>query len=391
MTSKKTKIIEAGRRKEWTHGVVNPPVYHASTVLFERYGDIKKAAADRANNLYYGRMGTPTVWALQEAVAELEGGAGARVYPSGMAAVSAACLSVLGAGDHMLVADHVYDPTRKLCDKFLKRFGVEVTYFDPMIGAEIADLFQPNTKVVFTESPGSLTFEVMDIPAIAKVAHDKGALVLMDNTWGTPLLFEAFKHGVDLSIHAATKYIVGHSDAMLGIVVANEKTLPQLSDTTLTLGLSTGPDDVFLGLRGLRTLDVRLKQHEKNALKVAKWLKDHPLVDRVLHPALPDCPGHEIWKRDFEGSSGLFSIVLNAGSMKNIGVLVDDLEHFGIGFSWGGYESLALPVDPTSIRTATHWEVKGPVVRLHIGLEDPDDLIQDLEKGLARFQATIEG
>ena len=307
------------------------------------------------------------------------------LYPSGLAAVTSAILAFVRSGDHVLMVDTAYEPTRVFCELGLKKFGVETTYYDPTIGAGIAELMRDNTRVVFTESPGSLTFEVQDIPAIAAVAHEHGAKVLMDNTWGTPLLFHALDHGVDVVIHAATKYIVGHSDAMLGAAIANKASWDLLQRQSFVLGHCAAPDDAYLASRGLRTLGVRLKQHEANALKVAEWLEGRPEVSRVLYPALPSHPGHELWQRDFEGASGLFSIIMKGGDKAASTAMLDGLDLFKMGFSWGGFESLALPADPSENRSAVPWEAEGPLIRLHIGLEDPDDLIADLEKGLARF------
>lgn len=387
---KSTRIVKAGRRKEWTQGLVNPPVYHASTVLFDTYAalriGVKKAFSEE---LFYGRLGTPTLWALEDAMAELEGAKGSKIFPSGMAAIAASLLSVLKSGDHVLFADTVYEPTRKLAKNLLPRLGIEADFFDPLIGKEIAQQFKSNTKAVFVETPGSLTFEVPDLPAIAKAAHERDMFVLCDNTWGTPLFHNALEHGADISIHAATKYIVGHSDAMLGIASANPRTHGLLKRTSFQLGQITGPDDAYLGLRGLRTLEVRLKQHEKNGLEIANWLQDQPPVAKVLHPALSDCPGHDIWQRDFTGASGLFSIVLKGGEMKNMGAFCDELKHFGLGFSWGGFESLVLPQEVSPVRSATEWNAPGPLIRLHIGLEDVDDLKEDLGAALKRFQKTI--
>ncbi|MEE8294260.1 MAG: cystathionine beta-lyase [Sphingomonadales bacterium] len=387
---KSTKIVKAGRRREWTQGIVNPPVYHASTVLFDTYKDLREGVKKAfSEELFYGRLGTPTLWALEDAMAELEGARGSKIFPSGMAAIACALLSVLKSGDHVLFADTVYEPTRKLAKDLLPRLGIEADFFDPLIGADISKQFKANTKAVFLETPGSLTFEVPDLPAIAKAAHARDMYVLCDNTWGTPLFHNAIAHGADISIHAATKYIVGHSDAMLGITNANARTSGLLKKTSFQLGQITGPDDAYLGLRGLRTLEVRLNQHQKNGLEIARWLQDKPLVARVLHPALEDCPGHAIWKRDFTGSTGLFSIVLEGGEMKNMGAFCDELNHFGMGFSWGGFESLVLPQEVTPVRSATEWNAPGPLIRLHIGLEDVDDLKADLEAALKRFQKTI--
>ena len=383
-----TKVVEAGRRKEWTAGIVNPPVWRASTILFDSVADLRAAVKSPNDRLYYGRRGTPTQWALADALTELEpGSAGTMLYPSGVAAVAAALLSVLSPGDELLMVDSAYEPTRAFCRLVLESMGVTTRFYDPTVGGGIAGLFAPNTKAVFLESPGSLTFEVQDVPAICAAAKARGIVTLIDNTWATPLLFPAMRHGVDLSILACTKYIVGHSDAMLGSVTAAPNHFERLRRTAYALGQCVSPDDAFLAARGLRTLGVRLKAHGEGGLAVANWLQAQPQVARVLHPALPDCPGHALWQRDFNGASGLFTFVLKGGDDAARAALIDGLAHFGIGFSWGGFESLALPVDPAGLRTATKWRSEGPAVRLHIGLEDPEDLIADLAAGLQRFAA----
>jgi cystathionine beta-lyase len=380
-----TTLVNAGRDAAFHHGFVNPPVYHASTVLYPSAADL---VAHRAR-YQYGRRGTPTSEALEDALRELEGPgcAGVSLLPSGAAAVSTALLSVLSAGDHLLVTDSVYRPTRNFADTILKRFGVETTYYDPLVGSGIADLLRPNTRAVFVEAPGSQSFEMQDIPAIAGAAHAHGALVLMDNTWATPLYFRAFEKGVDLSIQAGTKYIGGHSDLMLGTVSANADLWPKLQETVQTYGLCVGPDDVYLGLRGLRTLSVRLERHQASALAVARWLQRRPEVSRVLHPALTDDPGHAIWARDFLGASGLFSVVLKPAPEAAVYAFLDSLRLFGMGFSWGGYESLVILFDCAPYRTATQWAPGGPTLRLHIGLEDVGDLLADLEGGFAALAA----
>ena len=380
-----TDLIHAGRRPEWRGRDVNPPVHRASTILFDSVAELR-AAAPEFGKPYYGLHGTPTTWALAEALTAFEpGAAGTMLYSTGLAAVTAALLTVLSAGDELLVTDSVYGPTRRFCDGFLKRYGVATRYYDPMIGGGIADLIGPHTKAILLESPGSNTMEVQDVPAVCAAARAAGVATLIDNTWATPLFFPALSHGVDLSILAATKYVGGHADVMLGSVTANRDWYAKLERTSWELGHAVSPDDAWLGSRGLRTMAVRLRQHEASARKVAEWLKGRPEVARVLHPALPDCPGHETWKRDFKGSSGLFSFVLNGGDDAARCRLIDGLELFGIGWSWGGYESLAVPNDPQPNRTVTPWHAEGPLVRLHIGLEDPDDLIADLEAGLRRF------
>jgi cysteine-S-conjugate beta-lyase len=380
-----TRLVTGGRDPQSYYGFVNPPVYHASTVLYPNAAD---QVAHRGR-YQYGRRGTPTTDALEQAIAEIEGPqcAGVVLVPSGMNAVATALLSVVSAGDHILITDSVYRPTRNFSNSVLKRLGVETTYYDPMIGERIGNLFKPNTRAVFVEAPGSQSFEMQDIPAIAAIAHDKGALVLMDNTWATPLYFPALEKGVDLSIQAGTKYIGGHSDIMFGTVSANAKTWPQLRETFTTLGLCAGPDDVYLALRGLRTMAVRLARHHDSGLKVARWLAARPEVARVMHPAIESDPGHAIWKRDFTGASGLFSLVLKPASEKKVYAFMDALALFGMGFSWGGYESLVILFDCSEYRTATKWAPGGPTLRFHIGLEDPGDLIADLEQGFAAMAA----
>jgi cystathionine beta-lyase len=384
--NKDTLLAEAARADEFTFGVVNPPVFHASTVIFKNYADMRDRIMHMDDTTFYGRMGTPTTRALEEAMATFEGGEGARLFPSGIAALSVSFLTVLGSGDHILLPDTAYEPVRGIANSLLKRMGIKYSYYAPDVGAEIADEFKPNTKAILVESPGSLTFEVQDTPLIAGIAHELGAYVIADNTWATPYFFNALEAGADMSVHAGTKYIVGHSDVMIGIVVANKKAYPRLRKTRMSLGQTVGPDDAYLTLRGLRTLGVRLRQHEKNALKVAGWLQEQTLVDKVLHPAFPSCPGHDLWKRDFKGSTGLFSIVLKDGKLEDIGQMVDDMKHFKLGLSWGGFESLIYPADPKRVRTIQKWAANGPLLRLHVGLEDPDDLIEDLRLGLKRFQ-----
>lgn len=384
-----TLVATAGRRPEWTGRVVNPPVWRASTILYDDVAALKAGPAINADGQwFYGRRGTPTQWALADALTELEpDAAGTLLFPSGVAALAGALMSVLKPGDHLLMVDSAYDPTRGLCTGLLADWGVETTFYDPLIGSGIAALIQPNTRAIFMESPGSLTFEVQDVPAIVAVAKASGITTLIDNTWATSLFFQPLALGVDLSIIALTKYVVGHSDAMGGAVTANAAWHGRLRDTAQRLGQTMAPDDAWLALRGLRTMDVRLRQHQQSALEIALWLEQQPQVACVLHPALPACPGHAHWERNFSGSTGLFSFVLNGGNDKARAALIDGLHHFGIGYSWGGYESLALPVDPQRFRSATRWSAQGPVVRLQIGLEDPQDLIADLAAGLERFGA----
>lgn len=384
-----TKVVGAGRRPEWTQGIVSPPVWRASTILYDTVADMRAAGGrDTHHRLFYGRRGTPTQWSLADALTELEPGAEATfLYPSGVAAVSAALLSVLSPGDELLLPDSAYDPTRSFATGFLARFGVTTRFYNPMIGGRIADLIGERTRAILMESPGSLTFEVQDVPAIVAAAKARGVTTLIDNTWATPLLFPVIELGVDLSILACTKYIVGHSDVMLGSVTAAPSHWDRLRDTSFALGQTASPDDAWLGARGLRTMAVRLKHHGAAALEIARWLDTRPEVAGVLHPALPSCPGHELFVRDFKGASGLFSFVLNGGTEASRAALIDGLELFGIGYSWGGFESLAIPIDPQRYRSATRWEAEGLAVRLQIGLEDPADLIADLAAGLDRFRA----
>jgi cystathionine beta-lyase len=382
-----TLLAHLGRDPKAQHGAVNPPVYHASTILYKDVESLRGAKAIRfhRNSVTYGRSGTPTTFALQDAVAELEGGYGAIAVSSGLAAVTASIMALVEAGDHILVTDSVYGPARAFCDSVLARFGVETSYYDPLIGSGIAALIRENTRLVFTESPGSQTFEVQDIPAIAEAAHAAGAAVLMDNTWGTPLYCKPFNLGVDVSIHAGTKYIVGHSDAMLGMIVTSEAYYEKVRRGVMSLGHSAAPDDVYLGLRGFRTLSVRLERHHRTGVALATWLSERPEVARVMHPALPGDPGHAIWKRDFAGASGLFGLVLHPVSSRAVDEMLDHLELYGMGYSWGGFESLIIPTDPGSIRTATQWTDPGPALRIHAGLEDLDDLMADLDAGFARL------
>ena len=378
-----TRLAHAGRAPARHHGFVNTPIYRGSTVLFPTLASLEANAQD----FTYGRLGTPTVKALEEAIAELEGGTRTLLTPSGLSAIATSLLAFVSAGDEILVSDSVYRPTRRFCDHVLKRLGVRTIYYDPLIGSGIKKLLGAKTKLVFAESPGSQTFEVQDIPAIVKAAHDAGAVVILDNTWATPLYFKPFAHGVDVSIQAATKYIVGHADAMLGAITASEKAARAVEKTHEDLGLCPGPEDAYLGLRGLRTLSVRLARHQQSALELARWLKSRPEVARVLHPALPSDPGHALWRRDFTGASGLFAIILKPASHAALAAMLDGLSLFGMGYSWGGFESLILPFDPRDYRTATTWEAEGPALRLHVGLEDVDDLKADLEAGFARLAA----
>ncbi|MEA2936493.1 MAG: cysteine-S-conjugate beta-lyase [Variibacter sp.] len=380
-----TQIVTAGRDPQAHFGFVNPPVYHGSTVLYPTAADL---VAHRAK-YQYGRRGSPTSEALETALQAIEGPLceGVRTCPSGLAAISTALLAIVRAGDHLLVTDSVYRPTRTFCDTVLTRLGVMTTYYDPLIGARIDTLIQSNTRAVFAETPGSQTFEMQDLPAIAAAAHKAGVLVIADNTWATGLFFRPLDHGADIVVQAGTKYIVGHSDVMLGTISANAAAWPQVRDTVAALGICVGPDDLYLAQRGLRTMAVRLRRHQESGLQIARWLAQRPEVLRVMHPALEGDPGHEIWKRDFSGASGLFGVMLKPAPQAAVYALLDALALFGMGFSWGGYESLAIVFDCAGYRTATRWEPGGPTLRLHIGLEDPEDLIADLEQGFAAMAA----
>tara|TARA_R110002110_G_scaffold143118_6_gene331801 strand:+ start:338 stop:1501 length:1164 start_codon:yes stop_codon:yes gene_type:complete len=379
-----TLIVSTGRDPEANFGIVNPPVYHASTVLYPTL----EAVGARTQPITYGRRGTPTSFALQGAIAELEGGYRSLLLPSGLAAVTTALLAHLKTGDHLLITDSVYAPTRHFCDTMLKDLGIDVEYYDPRIGAGIEKLIRPQTAVVFTEAPGSVTFEVQDIPAIADVAHRAGATVMMDNTWASPLYYKPFEHGVDVSIQAVTKYLCGHSDVMMGAITTTQAAWKRTLAGHGAIGMCAGPDDVYLVLRGIRTLSVRLARHMETGLTLARWFEARPEVERVIHPALPSHPDHAIWKRDFTGASGLFSIELKPCGETALAAFLDKLELFGMGYSWGGFESLIIPQYPAKIRTATEWTAPGQILRLHAGLEDPDDLIADLDAGFARLRGT---
>jgi cystathionine beta-lyase len=379
---KPTTRIATAARDYNEHGAVNPAVYHASTITFPNVATL----SSRGQEYLYGRKGTPTSRAFETAVAELEGGYACKAAPSGLAAISAALLAFLKSGDHLLMVDSVYHPARHFCDTLLKGLGVETTYYDPLIGRNIASLIRKNTRVVYCESPGSQTMEVQDVAAIADAAHAAGAIAMIDNTWSGGHYFKAFAHGCDVSIQATTKYIVGHSDAMLGTVVCNKDTWPQFMEAFETLGLFAGPDDMYLGLRGLRTIDVRMQRHMQSAMEMAEWLRGRPEVETVLYPALSNAPGHDVWKRDFSGASGLFSVVLKPASEAAVAAMLDGLSLFSMGYSWGGFESLVVPFKPH--RTATQWTAQGPCLRFHIGLEHPDDLKADLEDGFRRLAAS---
>jgi len=379
----KTRLVYAGRSPDEQFGFVNTPIYRGSTVLSPTAADLRRSDA----RFTYGTKGTPTSAALESAWAELAGAAGAVATPTGLSAVTMALMTALKAGDHLLVTDSAYRPTRAFCDGYLAKMNVETTYYDPCVGAAIADLMRPNTTTVLVEAPGSQTFEMQDVPAIAEAAHARGACVIMDNTWATPIFFPPHERGVDLAVEAGTKYLSGHSDMMIGLVSANAQWFPRLRRTFDLFAMCAGPEDCFLALRGMRTMELRLHEAQRQGLAMAQWLESRPEVKQVLHPALPSHPGHAIWKRDFLGSSGLFSLVLHPVSDKAVDAMLDGLELFGMGYSWGGFESLVIPFDPRTYRTATTWNPGGPALRFQIGLEDVDDLKDDLDRGFARMRA----
>jgi cystathionine beta-lyase len=386
-----TVLEHTGRDPTNNFGIVNPPVYHASTILFPSLEALLETRIDRASGAFegitYGREGTPTTRAFEQAITDLEGGYRAVTLPCGLGAIATSLMAFLKAGDHLLMPDQLYGPARQFCDDVLAKFGVEVTYYDGTIGAGIAGLMKPNTSVVYLESPGSLTFEVQDVPAIARVARHHGAKVLMDNTWASPIFFHPLAHGVDVVIHAATKYISGHSDLMLGVAVCNAASFVPVKKTASTAGYCGGPDDVYMALRGLRTLGIRMRRHHESAMAIAAWLQQRPEVHRVYCPALPDSPGYAIWKRDFLGASGLFGFTLKPCSDSAFAAFLDHTDLFKLGYSWGGYESLMVPTYPATLRSRTRWDAPGPSVRIHVGLENVDDLIRDLEQAFARLHA----
>lgn len=386
-----TQTLHAGRDPAANFGVVNPPVYHCSTVLFDSVEQLLETRRDRASGAYvgftYGREGTATTRAFEDAITLLEGGYRAVTTSCGLGAICAALTAFLSAGDHLLIVDSLYGPARAFCEEFLKKFGVDVTYYRPSIGAGIEALIKPNTRVIYMESPGSLTFEMTDVPAITAVARARGIKTVFDNTWSSPVNFRPLEHGVDVSINAATKYISGHSDLMLGVAVCTEEAFIPVKKIASGSGYCGGPDDIYMALRGLRTLPLRMKQHHASALAVAQWLQARPEVAQVMYPALPDDPGHAIWKRDYDGASGLFGVVLNACTDAQFAAMLDHMDLFKLGYSWGGYESLVVPTYPSDLRSEVTWEAPGPSLRLHVGLEEVDDLIADLERGFARMHA----
>jgi cystathionine beta-lyase len=379
----RTRLVHAGRHPDEQFGFVNTPIYRGSTVLFETVEELTR----HRSRFTYGTKGTPTTEALESAWTNIAGAAGTVLAPTGLAAISLALMTAVKAGDHILVTDSAYSPARSFCDTILERMGVETTYYDPLIGEAVAGLFRPNTSAILVEAPGSQTFEVQDVPAIAAAARAHGICVIMDNTYATPLFFPPHERGVDLAIEAGTKFLSGHSDLLLGLVSATPDWYPRLRQTFNAFAMCAGPDDVYLALRGLRTMELRLKESERQGLEMAAWFEARPEVERLLHPALPSCPGHEIWKRDFKGSTGLFSIILKPYSKKAVAAFLDGLELFGMGYSWGGFESLVIPFECSSYRTATEWRPGGPALRFYIGLEDTADLKADLAAGFERLRA----
>jgi cysteine-S-conjugate beta-lyase len=380
-----TDLAHLGRDPGRHLGAVNTPVYRATTIVFDSVADLESAMKGTYPGVAYGLHGMPTVTDLQSAFATLEGGHAALAVPSGLAAITLALLGTTGAGDHVLVSDSVYGPTRRFCENQLRRLGVVVSYYDPLIGGDIGREMRTNTRVVYVESPGSLSFEVQDIPAIAAAAHEQGALVMLDNTWATPLGFPAFARGVDISVHAGTKYLGGHADVLIGLITCSEATFPRLHRLWTDMGVTASVDDCFLALRGLRTLDLRLQRHTESALAIARWLRERDEVAEVIFPALPGSRGYPLWQRDFTGACGLFAVVLKPVSKARIDAMLDGMRLFKMGFSWGGFESLILPIHPERSRTATRWEALGPCLRLHVGLEGVEDLIADLADGFARL------
>lgn len=379
-----TLLTHAGSKPDEYHGAVNVPPHRMSTIVFRTFAEFEKVP----NVPYsYGRAGTPSTAAFEEGIAAIEGAYRSVATCSGLSAIITALIAFAESGDHILMTDNCYGPSRKSCEEILRRFGVDVEYYPPMIGAEIEKLFRPNTKLVFMEAPGSLTFEVQDIGAITAAAKKAGIKTAIDNSWATPLFFQPLDFGIDISVMSATKYVSGHSDVMLGVVSTNEEAWPNVKRAALMLGLCGGSEELYLGLRGLRTLNVRLQQHQKNGLDIAEWLANRKEVKSVRHPALPSCPGHENWKKYYKGSSGTFGIILHETNRDKIAAMLDGMKIFNLGFSWGGFESLLFPEQPKPIRTAEAWTEDGFSLRLHIGLEDVEDIRADLDAGFLRLAA----
>ena len=385
-----TQLVELGRNPLRDSGSVNPPVHRTSTVIFQSFDEMVAYEEGRIQHRGYGRNGSPTTEGLEEALAALEGADHALITSSGLAAITLTLLAFLKAGDHALFPDSLYGSARQFVNAELQRIGIDVEFYDPTLGTGIAQLLKPTTRMVYVESPGSLTFEMQDVPAIATIAKAHGAIVVADNTWATPLYQRPFEMGVDISIHSATKYIGGHSDLVMGAIMFRKEHYKRLKQAHRNLGAVASGDNAYLALRGLRTIAVRLKRHQAHGLEVAQWLATVPEVARVLYPALPSDPGHALWKRDMTGATGLFAVELKGTpSQAALSAMLDGLNHFGMGYSWGGYESLVTAYKPAQQRTATKWEKDTVLLRLHIGLEDPADLIADLTKGFARLRAAL--
>ncbi|HHG91166.1 MAG TPA: cystathionine beta-lyase [Devosia sp.] len=383
--NRETLLTHLGRRPDEQHGLVNTPVSRASTILFPDLETLQ----ERSQPYLYGRTGNPSSRSVEEIVTALEGGKGTRLTPSGLSALSCALTSVLSSGDDVLVTDSAYEPTRKFCDTFLTRMGVSVRYYDPRIGKGISSLLKPHTRAILVESPGSLTFEIQDLPAISSARGQGDIAIIADNTWATPLFYKPLELGADIVVHAGTKMFVGHSDASLGTITANEKYWHQLHETHYQFGLCAAADDCFLAARGLRTLAIRMGEHRPRALEVARWLENHELVKRVLHPALATHPDHALFARDFSGSGSLFSFAIPRAPQAALAALFDGMNLFGIGYSWGGYESLILPVDLSENRTVTAPDKDEQLIRIHIGFEDIEDLKDDLDAGLRRYRSAM--
>jgi cystathionine beta-lyase len=384
-----TLLAHLGGPPSSRHGAVNPPVYRASTIVFPTVAewDASRDPRTRFDVVRYGQLGTPTTFALEQAVAAIEGGHRAMLLPSGLSAVTVALQALLSSGDHLLMVDTAYAPTRYFCSTHLSRAGVSTTFYDPLVGGDVRALFRENTRVVFAESPGSLSFEVQDVPAICAAAHEAGAVVVADNTWASPYYFPAFRHGVDVSIHAATKFMAGHSDVMMGTITTTEALYHRVRSAVAELGHCVSPDDAYLVMRGMRTLAVRMERHQRSGRRVAEWLRARPEVARVLYPALEGDPGHALWRRDFSGASGVFGVVLAPVSRPAVDAMLNALRLFGMGASFGGFESLVIPARPGAHRSASTWRDDGPYLRFHVGLEDPDDLIADLARGFDAMRA----
>ena len=381
--NKETKIILSGKNNNSKNSFVNSPIYKGSTVIFKTVKEMNASMKNKhMQTLAYGRYGSPSTFEFEKAIAEIEGGYSAVATSSGTAAIVASLLAILKTGDHILITDSAYGITRNLTKNLLKNMGISTTFYNPNIGIEIQDLIKKNTKAIFLESPGSLTFEIQDVPMLVEIANKNNLVTIIDNTWGTPLFFKPFYHGIDISIQSATKYIVGHSDAMLGVIITNKKYEKCIRESAHNMGSCPGPEDIYLGIRGIKTLSIRLERHQKNALKIIEWLKTRKEIDKILYPAIPENSGYKIWKRDFLGASGLFGVTLKKTKKSLIHQMLNKLQLFNIGYSWGGYESLILPVNPEKYRDTYQWKKEGGTLRIHAGLENADDLINDLKENI---------